>query len=215
MTEKLRTYSSDSIEVTYDIRRCIHAAECVRTLPAVFDPDKRPWIDPSAAGASEIVDAVLRCPTGALRYARKDGGAAESIADSNVVTVDIDGPLYAHGNLELRNADGSTRIEARMALCRCGLSANKPFCDNSHVSKFTDSGPLGAQANPTEGTPGPLKLTSAPNGPLLFTGLLEIRSADGSQTLRTAKGALCRCGASQNKPFCDGSHKSIGFQSAE
>jgi CDGSH-type Zn-finger protein len=52
------------------------------------------------------------------------------------------GPLYVRGLVQLRSADGSSVFEdVRMALCRCGQSHNKPFCDNSHLSAgFDDPG---------------------------------------------------------------------------
>ncbi|MGB9492684.1 MAG: CDGSH iron-sulfur domain-containing protein [Terriglobales bacterium] len=46
----------------------------------------------------------------------------------------IGGPYYVRGLIQLRSADGRTEFEdTRMALCRCGQSHNKPFCDNSHL----------------------------------------------------------------------------------
>jgi CDGSH-type Zn-finger protein len=58
------------------------------------------------------------------------------------------------------------------------------------------------------------------NGPYLVTGdlgELQINDADGNKFDLTGKQAvaLCRCGASVNKPFCDGTHSKIGFQAAE
>ena len=50
------------------------------------------------------------------------------------------------------------------------------------------------------------------NGPLLLNGNFEIVSAGGRTTWRGTKAALCRCGASKNKPFCDGAHKAAGFE---
>jgi 3-phenylpropionate/trans-cinnamate dioxygenase ferredoxin subunit len=53
------------------------------------------------------------------------------------------------------------------------------------------------------------------NGPYVVKGPVEVRDADG--TLYTVKEsfALCRCGGSTTKPFCDGTHSKIGFQAAE
>ena len=45
MSGKIREYSSDGITVTYDAKRCIHAAECVHGVPEVFDPERKPWIN--------------------------------------------------------------------------------------------------------------------------------------------------------------------------
>ena len=50
-----------------------------------------------------------------------------------------------------------------------------------------------------------------PNGPLFVRGRLKIVDADGRLIREDTRLALCRCGASENKPFCDGSHRRVGF----
>ena len=137
-----RHYADDKIDISYDARRCIHAAECIRGLPAVFDNGRRPWILPSGASADEIAKVIARCPSGALHFTRKDGGPAESPDEETTVRVTADGPLYLRGHIEIRASDGSTIVEeTRAALCRCGHSHNKPFCDNSHRDVgFRDAG---------------------------------------------------------------------------
>jgi len=215
MTKKLHRYESEAIVVTYDPKRCIHAAECVHGLPGVFEKDRRPWIDPSQASPDEIVEVVSRCPTGTLAYERKDGGAAEAAPAENIATLGQNGPVYVLGNIEIKTSAGQQQ-EARVALCRCGASKNTPFCDNSHVDAgFSDAGEIGdgrlvpaEEASPDTA----VHFTAAPNGPLLVNGPLTVRSADGSQSCSGSKGALCRCGASDKKPFCDGTHKGIGFE---
>lgn len=139
---KTREYSGENITVRYDARRCIHAAECVKGLPSVFDAKARPWIQPDAADADAVADAVERCPTGALSYRRTDGGPEERPAESARATVVKDGPIYVRGRLTLHDPDGvSIPTPPRAALCRCGASKNKPFCDNSHLAiGFTDGG---------------------------------------------------------------------------
>ena len=49
------------------------------------------------------------------------------------------------------------------------------------------------------------------NGPLLVKGTIEVKSHDGTVETKEKMAAFCRCGASQNKPYCDGSHKDAGF----
>lgn len=51
-----------------------------------------------------------------------------------------------------------------------------------------------------------------PNGPLRLFGACEIKDAHGNLIKETSKVSLCRCGASKNKPFCDGAHKTIAFE---
>ena len=61
-----------------------------------------------------------------------------------------------------------------------------------------------------------VKIIVRPNGPLRVEGPISLTDADGRQWDLTGKPAisLCRCGASANRPFCDGSHNKIGFQCA-
>ena len=62
------------------------------------------------------------------------------------------------------------------------------------------------------------KINVRDHGPLLIEGAFKLVDADGNEfTLDPSKPAyaLCRCGASENKPFCDGAHKACGFSSAE
>ena len=149
--ETIRHYTNDAIDISYDAHRCIHAAECMRGLPAVFDSARRPWIMPSAAGADEIANVIPRCPSGALHVERRDGGPAETPQKPTTIEPTHGGPYYVRGLVQLRSADGSSVVEdLRMALCRCGQSRNKPFCDNSHFAAgFDDPG-----AVPKSGAPG-------------------------------------------------------------
>lgn len=213
MTGKARIYNSDAIDVSYEARRCIHAAECVRGLSTVFNPEQRPWIQPANGEADDIAEVVQRCPTGALHFTRKDGGDAESIPTANQITTVADGPLYVRGDVRLVLEHGSLH-DTRMALCRCGASANKPFCDNSHrEADFVDDG-LPKQTSSIDGetTSGALTVTPAAQGPLLLQGNFELVNAAGETFFRGEKAALCRCGGSANKPFCDGTHKTINFE---
>ncbi|WP_431559480.1 (4Fe-4S)-binding protein [Methyloceanibacter sp.] len=61
-------YRNDKVVVRYDPKICIHAGECVRGLPSVFNVSKKPWIDVSGASADVIAEQVKRCPSGALTY---------------------------------------------------------------------------------------------------------------------------------------------------
>ena len=129
-----RTYRGADIEVSFDGDLCIHATECVRGLPTVFDRDRRPWVRADNATAEEVSATVRRCPTGALQYRRLDGQPDEQPAAATTVTPVENGPLALRGDLVIRREDGSTERLPRAALCRCGQSRNKPFCDNSHVT---------------------------------------------------------------------------------
>jgi uncharacterized Fe-S cluster protein YjdI/CDGSH-type Zn-finger protein len=132
MEQKIRYYAGQEIEISYDPRRCIHAAECLRGLPAVFDNDRRPWINPAGALPNAIAEVIGRCPSGALHYQRLDGAPGEEPDDPATITPTLNGPFYVRGLVQLRGPDGAVIEDTRMALCRCGASGNKPFCDNSH-----------------------------------------------------------------------------------
>lgn len=58
-----------------------------------------------------------------------------------------------------------------------------------------------------------VSITPLPNGPLEVKGDVRVNASDGTEIKSADSVYLCRCGASGNKPFCDGSHKKIGFES--
>lgn len=135
MARRLQVYQGTGIEVTFDPGRCIHAAECVRGLPAVFDSRARPWIRPDAASPDEILAIVARCPTGALRAVTPAGATHDAIVPAAPVAVRAtrNGPLHVRGDVTITTEDGTfTLRDTRVALCRCGLSRHKPFCDGAH-----------------------------------------------------------------------------------
>jgi CDGSH-type Zn-finger protein/ferredoxin/uncharacterized Fe-S cluster protein YjdI len=212
-SHKLRRYDAEDITISYDVKRCIHAEECVRGLPRVFDPGRRVWVDATQANPGEIANIVQRCPTGALHFRRTDGGVEEPTPDSNEVRIAPNGPLYFWGDLEIHTPTAVLK-ETRAALCRCGASRNKPFCDNSHADiafRASDESGITATAGKTEG--GLLRVMPAANGPCVVEGSLTLVGNDGvSRAACGPRVAFCRCGHSRNKPFCDGSHVKAGFR---
>ncbi|MGB8329708.1 MAG: CDGSH iron-sulfur domain-containing protein, partial [Polyangiales bacterium] len=200
-------------DVHWDARLCIHIGECGRAKNELFVGGRQPWCQPDLVEPEEVADVVSRCPTGALTYDRKDGGAAEVAETENVVSIMYNGPLYVRGDLEIDGAEQDMLgVRFRAALCRCGQSQSKPFCDNSHEDvPFKDSGAVGESGEGFDASGGPLKIDRAPNGPLLLSGNFTIMAASGRKAWKGTKAALCRCGHSKNKPFCDGTHKVVGF----
>jgi CDGSH-type Zn-finger protein/uncharacterized Fe-S cluster protein YjdI len=213
MTSK--DYAAKDLIVSFDATRCIHAAECVRGAPAVFDPAARPWIQPENADPEHLASVVRKCPTGALTVRRPDGTAIESPDATNNLRVAADGPLYLRGRVVFEGGAHASQVEyMRVALCRCGQSKNKPLCDGSHkTAGFADAGRCsGPPADATPGVPtGRVTVKPVLNGPLMLQGWIEFKAADGSTFVAGEKTWLCRCGQSGNKPFCDGTHKKIGF----
>jgi len=216
---KRLTYTGNDVEITYDVERCIHAAECANGLPGVFNPDRKPWVDPDGATVDEVAEVIRRCPTGSLKYRRLDGGAAEKATGTPGVAVEEDGPLYMKGNLEIHvpNAD-QPLVETRAAFCRCGASKAKPFCDNAHEeAEFRDACRVDlarAVADDFSDDTDVIDVTPLADGPLKVEGLIEISGGEGTEAGRFVGAFLCRCGASSNKPFCDGSHRDVEFEAA-
>ena len=68
--EPIHEYQAGTLTVEWRPGRCIHSGRCVRALPLVFDPRRRPWIDGSAAEQEAIARAVGNCPSGALQLRR-------------------------------------------------------------------------------------------------------------------------------------------------
>ncbi|MCB9489582.1 MAG: CDGSH iron-sulfur domain-containing protein [Deltaproteobacteria bacterium] len=213
---KIKSYDGSGITVTFEAARCYHAKECVRGLPEVFDIDKRPWIQPQHADADRLAQVVRRCPSGALKF-RRDDGANETEPERNVVTVTAAGPIHVRGKFTVES--DAPLNEWRMALCRCGLSKNKPHCDGSHFEKFDDDGRCpkasgeAARVDQNVECTSPVTLKPLPDGPVLCRGPVEIRNASGETIFVGEQAAFCRCGASSRKPFCDGTHGAVGFKS--
>ncbi|MEM7113516.1 MAG: CDGSH iron-sulfur domain-containing protein [Chloroflexota bacterium] len=211
-----KAYRGQDLDVMFDLKRCIHAAECGKRLQAVFDVKKRPWVQPDNAAANEVAATIEQCPSGALTYSRHDGGAEEAVSTNNTILIMDSGEYRIRGNVALTTMTGeSLASEHRLTLCRCGESKNKPFCDNSHreagfaaPSSVVDNVAETADLQPT----GSFKIMPATNGPLLLQGNFEIHDQSGQHIFRGTKAALCRCGNSASKPFCDGTHKAIGFE---
>lgn len=62
----VKEYSNGDITVLWQSGKCIHSGNCVRNLSPVFRPKEQPWIQMENASSDEIIDAVNKCPSGAL-----------------------------------------------------------------------------------------------------------------------------------------------------
>ena len=219
------------------------------------------------------------------------------VGDEQKITIRPNGPYLVRGNIPLVrksqvmsehgepldwSMDGVLETHEAYALCRCGQSKNKPFCDGAHTlaafdgAETADTGPISSREKVFKGEKIVLKddhslcmhagycgnrltniwemikdsgdtkvraeiiamvemcpsgtLTFAPdddsevvepdlpkevavvpNGPLWVTGGVPVERRDRKPLETRNRITLCRCGASANKPFCDGAHKDIGF----
>ncbi len=213
--EKAIDYSGKHATVTWHGKLCIHIGECGRAKGDLFVAGRKPWCQPDLASDDEVKDVVLRCPSGALSVRLADGLDPETPDAENTVHVTYNGPLFVRGELDVEGLDqDAPGLKFRAALCRCGKSKNKPFCDNSHeAAGFRDYGAIGETGDSAAGSGGALKIVPAKDGPLLLSGNVRLLNGSGRSAWQGKKVALCRCGASKNKPFCDGQHKKIGFTS--
>ncbi len=209
-----KRYTGEKIDVTYEATRCIHAAECLKRLPAVFDKTRRPWVLPDAASADDVAATVLTCPSGALHYERKDGGASELVQEHNTVRLVKNGPLYLRGDFTIVNGAGELVLnDTRASLCRCGGSADKPFCDNTHRTIGFKGTATVAETQPIRESVdgGKLHVETTTDGPLHITGSFTLLNGMGEPIYQGTDEFFCRCGGSANKPFCDDTHNKIGF----
>lgn len=130
--ERTIRYAGKDVTVLWKPHLCIHSTKCWKELSAVFMPQERTWIHPDAADAGAVRAQVRRCPSGALSLPPEDEAAADTTADPQV-EVTANGPLLVKGPVQVKHPDGRIeRKEGSCALCRCGGSANKPYCDGSH-----------------------------------------------------------------------------------
>lgn len=133
-----REYATDELVVEWRPELCYHDRACIRAQPAVFDPNRRPWVEAGAASTADVEEAVRRCPSGALRSHRV--GLRVEPERVTEVSVTPDGPLILRGNLRIVRDGVEVARLGKAALCRCGQSSNKPFCDGTHLKVgFSDS----------------------------------------------------------------------------
>lgn len=134
----------------------------------------------------------------------------------NSIMVRPNGPLICKGEtaITLLGSDGTVILkDNEFALCRCGLSKTKPFCDGTHkvegvemTQLFMDEAGESIDESDNEMT---IKVKK--NAMYLVQGAVTIFSRDGVSKTTRNKAALCRCGTSDKKPFCDIKHKKCGF----
>lgn len=136
MEEKTIRYSNDDLTVLWKPHLCIHSKHCWKELGEVFKPQERPWVDMKGADSQRIREQVNACPSGALSVQKSETDPSIPPPHTPLVEVTPNGPLLVHGNIVIKDAEGKeTEREKITALCRCGHSANKPYCDGNHSKK--------------------------------------------------------------------------------
>jgi len=134
MGDITKKYSNGELTVVWQPSKCIHAAECVKALPQVYDPKAKPWINAENASTEELKDQISKCPSGALSYFMNGEENQESQSLKTKIEVLENGPLLVYGTLTVTDQDGNEDVKNKTtAFCRCGASNNKPYCDGSHI----------------------------------------------------------------------------------
>lgn len=78
----MKEYSNGEITIRWEPQKCIHAGICVKTLPKVYKPNDKPWIEPSNAKSAELVHQIDNCPSGALSYIFNNDEKSSTIVDN-------------------------------------------------------------------------------------------------------------------------------------
>ena len=134
----------------------------------------------------------------------------------NSIMVRPNGPLICKADNEITLLNSNDDIivkEKEFALCRCGLSKNKPFCDGSHKEKNVEmlQSFMDEREESIKGIVEDLTIKVKKNAMYIVQGAVTLFSRDGLSKTTRRKVALCRCGQSQKKPFCDMQHKKCNF----
>lgn len=129
-----KKYTNGEVTIVWKPSLCIHSKKCWTGLPEVFNPREKPWVKAEGASTANIIAQVDKCPSGALTYFMNDADAGPATSEvSTKVEVTKNGPLLVHGSIVLKDKHGNESNKEKVtAFCRCGQSANKPFCDGTH-----------------------------------------------------------------------------------
>lgn len=138
MPKLTHKYTNGEVTVIWKPETCIHSTLCWKGLREVFDPGRRPWINMDASTTEKIIEQVRKCPSGALSYFLNNSASETTEVLSETakmlnIEISANGPLLIKSSCTIQLSDGTTQIKTgTTALCRCGGSANKPYCDGSH-----------------------------------------------------------------------------------
>lgn len=167
------------------------------------DPQNKPVVDsPAVPEPAETTDEKTLDRWFLEQRGNKKVPKRLDVANELLVTTG--GPLKMTGNINLIHEDGTVEHSNSLSLCRCGASKNRPYCDDKHLDiEFFDSGAVSQLSDLMPiSRPQTVTVTAVKNGPLKFRGYLRIYNKRGQECI-TMNGALCRCGKSSKKPFCD------------
>ncbi|KXX70090.1 (4Fe-4S)-binding protein [Flammeovirga sp. SJP92] len=125
-----KTYTNEDVSVIWEPSKCIHSEKCFKSLPRVFNPKRKPWVDLTQSTSEKIIETVKNCPSQALSL-KEDKTEDNPVTEIQVLK---NGPVLVKGKISL-DCNGSKEVleQNQIALCRCGASNNKPYCDGAHA----------------------------------------------------------------------------------
>ena len=133
--DRREVFQGEGITIYDDRSICAHIGNCADNLAKVFKLRQEPWIAPTAEATEAIARVIATCPSGALSFALSGSDATVEEGHAPGVTASTNGPYFVGGSVPVTSPDGTPyEVRARFALCHCGGSGNKPFCDGTHWS---------------------------------------------------------------------------------
>jgi uncharacterized Fe-S cluster protein YjdI len=141
MKSLTKKYTNGEVTIIWQNDLCSHSTICWKHatgLPKVFNPAERPWIKPEGSSTESIIEQVNKCPSGALSYimnnvTQPEQQPADATIVESIIEIAPNGPLLVYGNVTIKDMNGNETKKSKVtALCRCGASSNKPYCDGTH-----------------------------------------------------------------------------------
>lgn len=135
MEEIIKEYKNEDITVVWVPAKCTQSQCCFKAYSEVFDPTRKPWIQMDKGITDKIIRTVEACPSGALSYYfNKKAETVRQEVKPVVVRLSPAGSVKIEGSFIFRDENGEEKwIENEtIAICRCGISNTKPFCDGMH-----------------------------------------------------------------------------------
>ncbi|MEN9549892.1 MAG: hypothetical protein RIR12_2483 [Bacteroidota bacterium] len=140
MPIETKKYTNGEVTIVWQPKLCIHSAICAKGLPGVFNPQRRPWIGLSASTTNIIIEQVNKCPSGALSYyinntTMDNQQTTPPATEKLIIQAAPNGPFLIKTECVIIHSNGTEETKTgTVALCRCGASTNKPYCDGKHKS---------------------------------------------------------------------------------
>lgn len=127
----LVVWNGQHVSTTFNPNVCMHAGSC-KPLGKLREEQEQGNLD----AAAEIARVVRSCPSGALSYAMKPG-TTSPVAQAPDVDIDVreGGEIRIQRTFTIDSALNEAQPNDRAALCRCGKSLNKPYCNGAHAAK--------------------------------------------------------------------------------